>query len=218
MQRYFGSPRQRENGYDNTSVVMTHCRMSPEKVTLFQTKATSPSLSLPMSGPMSGQVSVPVSNPISVSASAPKSGIARDSKLSDSSKQLLYGDNTPAPAPLDKPQRFKFLLPLLGLFALILGGLSLGLWVRNRPNPEPAIEQLPPPPENPTASPEESPTPSSEESPTPSSEESPTPNSEESPTPNSEESPASSSEESPTPEPEGQQSPELPPPPESPSP
>jgi protein phosphatase len=207
-----------KNGYDNTSVVITHCRMSPEKVTLFQTKATSPSLSLPMSGPMSGQVSVPVSNPISVSASVPKSGIARDSKLSESSKQLLYGENAPTQAPPEKPQRFKFLLPLLGLFALILGGLSLGLWVRNRPNPEPAIEQLPPPPENPTASPEESPTPSSEESPTPSSEESPTPSSEESPTPSSEESPTPNSEESPSPEPESQQSPELPPPPESPSP
>ncbi|MCU0544261.1 MAG: protein phosphatase 2C domain-containing protein [Oscillatoriaceae cyanobacterium Prado104] len=200
-----------KNGYDNTSVVMTHCRMSPEKVTLFQTKSASPSLSLPMSGSMSGQVAVPVSNPISVSVSTPMSGIAAESKLSESSKQLLYAENAPSQAP-QKPSPFKFLVPLLGLLALMLGGLGLGLWVRNRPNPEPAIEEIP------ADSPEATPTPSSEESPTPSSEESPTPSSEESPTPSSEESPTPSSEENPSAEPDSQQLPELPPPPESPSP
>ncbi|MGL5063014.1 MAG: PP2C family protein-serine/threonine phosphatase, partial [Microcoleus sp.] len=192
-----------KNGYDNTSVVMTHCRMSPEKVTLFQTKTASPSLSLPMSGPMSAPMSAPISAPMSApmssaSASVPTSGIARESKLSEASKQLLYAETAPSQTPPQKPQWLKFLVPLLGLVALMLGGLGLGLWVRDRQNSEPAL----PPPESPVPSPEESPTPSSEESPTPSSEESPTP----------------SSEESPTPEPESEQSPELPPPPEIPSP
>jgi protein phosphatase len=152
-----------KNGYDNTSVVMTRCRMSPEKVVLFNSTPASASVSLPMSPSLSTSVSRPMSPSLSVKTP--------DSKLSESSKQLLYPETAPDPALDRKPQQFKLLLPILGLLALMLVGGGLGLWVRSRQNPEPVPEQLPPPPENLTPSPDESPSPGSE-SPQPS--ESPT--------------------------------------------
>ena len=85
-----------------------------------------------------------------------------ESKLSESSKQLLYPETVPAPAPDRKQQRFKLLLPALGLLALMLVGGGLGLWVRNRQDSEPVPEQLPPPPESPAPSPKESPSPGAE--------------------------------------------------------
>jgi protein phosphatase len=151
-----------KNGYDNTSVVMTRCRMSPDKVVLFNSTPMSPSLSLPMSPSLSASVSRPMS---SVSAKTP------ESKLSESSKQLLYPETAPTPADDRKPQRFKLLLPALGLLALMLVGGGLGLWVRSGQDSQPVPEQLPPPPENLTPSPDESPSPGAE-SPQPS--ESPT--------------------------------------------
>lgn len=151
------------NGYDNTSVVMTRCRMSPDKLVLFNSKPASGSVSLPMSPSLSTSVSRSMSP--SLSAKTP------ESKLSESSKQLLYPETAPAPAPDRKPQQFKLLLPMLGLLALILAGGGLGLWVRSRQNPQPVPEQLPPPPENLAPSPGESPSPGAE---SPQSSESPT--------------------------------------------
>ncbi|NJS12860.1 MAG: serine/threonine-protein phosphatase [Microcoleus sp. CSU_2_2] len=152
-----------KNGYDNTSVVMTRCRMSPDKVVLFNSKPASASVSLPMSPSLSASVSLPMS---SVSAKTP------ESKLSESSKQLLYPETAPDPGPADrKPQQFKLLLPMLGLLALMLAAGGLGLWVRSRQGPDPVPEQLPPPPENLAPSPEESLSPGVE---SPPSSESPT--------------------------------------------
>ena len=142
------------NGYDNTSVVMTRYRMSPDKLVLFNSTPALASVSLPISPSLSPSVSLPMSP--SMSAKTP------ESKLSESSKQLLYPETVPAPAPDRKQQRFKLLLPALGLLALMLVGGGLGLWVRNRQDSEPVPEQLPPPPESPAPSPKESPSPGAE--------------------------------------------------------
>ncbi|TAD85298.1 MAG: serine/threonine-protein phosphatase [Oscillatoriales cyanobacterium] len=152
-----------KNGYDNTSVVMTHCRMSPEKLILFQpteeSAPMSPSVSLPMSKPMSGSVSLKKS--LSMPQTQPQS------QLSESSKQLLYPETAPAEAPAQKQQGFQRLLPLLGLLAIVLVCGGLGLWVRSLQNSEPVPGQLPPPPESPSPTPSELPSPSPELPPPP---------------------------------------------------
>jgi protein phosphatase len=180
-----------KNGYDNTSVVMTYCRMSPERVVLFDTASvslpTSPSVSLPMSP----SVSLPMSPSVSGSASLQKTGRMPESQLSESSKQLLYPETSPAPEPVQK-QKPKRLGPLLGLLVLMLAFAALGLWVRSLQNPNPDPEQLPPPPESTAPTPADIPSPGADipspgaESPSPSPE-SPT---SESPSPSPESPPA----------------------------
>ncbi|WP_377478726.1 MAG: protein phosphatase 2C domain-containing protein [Microcoleus anatoxicus] len=154
-----------KNGYDNTSVVMTHCRVSPEKLILFQpteeSASVSPSVSLPMSRPMSGSVS------LKKSLSMPQT--QSQSQLSESSKQLLYPETAPAEEPAQKQPGFQRLLPLLGLLAIVLVCGGLGLWVRSLQNSEPVPGQLPPPPESPSATPSELPSPSPELPPPPQS-------------------------------------------------
>ena len=144
-----------KNGYDNTSVVATYCRMSPERLVLFPPAAASASASAPVS---SASVSLPMSLPQSLQ----KSGRMPESQLSESSKQLLYPETSPAPEPVQKQQKFKLLLPLLGLLALILGGGALGLWVRSLQSPQLEPEQLPPPPETTAPTPADIPSPGAE--------------------------------------------------------
>ncbi|MEG3847093.1 protein phosphatase 2C domain-containing protein [Microcoleus sp. herbarium13] len=153
-----------KNGYDNTSVVATHCRMSPERLVLFDSGAA------PASAPASAPVSLAsVSLPMSLPASLQKSGRIPESQLSESSKQLLYPDTPPAPEPVGQPKS-KVLLPLLGLLALMLAGGGLGLWVQSLQSPQPVPEQLPPPPETTAPTPAEIPSPGAEiPSPTPES-------------------------------------------------
>ena len=153
-----------KNGYDNTSVVATHCRMSPERLVLFDPAAASASMSAPVS---SASVSLPMSLPVSLQ----KSGRIPESQLSESSKQLLYPETSPAPEPVQKSKP-KVLLPLLGLLALMLGGGALGLWVRGLQSPQPEPEQLPPPPETIAPTPADIPSPGAE-SPSPSPESTP---------------------------------------------
>ena len=153
-----------KNGYDNTSVVATHCRMSPERLVLFDPAAASASMSAPVS-------SASVSLPMSLPASLQKSGRIPESQLSESSKQLLYPETSPAPEPVQKSKP-KVLLPLLGLLALMLGGGALGLWVRGLQSPQPEPEQLPPPPETIAPTPADIPSPGAE-SPSPSPESTP---------------------------------------------
>jgi hypothetical protein len=83
-----------KNGYDNTSVVATHCRMSPERLVLFDPAVAS----APASAPVSASVSLPPSLPRSLQ----KSGTRPESKLSESSKQLLYPETSTAPEPVQK--------------------------------------------------------------------------------------------------------------------
>jgi len=166
-----------KNGYDNTSVVATHCRMSPERLVLFDPAAASASMSAPVS---SASVSLPMSLPVSLQ----KSGRIPESQLSESSKQLLYPETSPAPEPVQKSKP-KVLLPLLGLLALMLGGGALGLWVRGLQSPQPEPEQLPPPPETIAPTPADIPSPGAE-SPSPSPESTPA----ESPSPSPESTPA----------------------------
>jgi protein phosphatase len=176
-----------KNGYDNTSVVATHCRMSPERLELFSPAVASAPASAPVSAPVSASVSLPPSLPRSLQ----KSGLRAESKLSESSKQLLYPETTPAPEPVQK-QGFKLPLPLLGLLGLMLAFGGLGLWVRSLQSPQPEPEPLPPPPETTAPSPAEIPSPGAE-SPSPSPESSPaeipSPGAE-SPSPSAESSPA----------------------------
>ncbi len=146
-----------KNGYDNTSVVATHCRMSPERLVLFPPGAAPTGVSLPMSA----SVSLPASASMSMPASFQKSGIVAESQLSESSKQLLYPETSPAPEPVQKAKP-KLLLPLLGLLALMLGGGALGLWVRSLQSPQPETEQLPPPPETTAPTPADIPSPGAE--------------------------------------------------------
>ena len=166
-----------KNGYDNTSVVATHCRMSPERLVLFDPAAASASMSAPVS---SASVSLPMSLPVSLQ----KSGRIPESQLSESSKQLLYPETSPAPEPVQKSKP-KVLLPLLGLLALMLGGGALGLWVRGLQSPQPEPEQLPPPPETIAPTPADIPSPGAE-SPSPSPESTPA----EIPSPSPESTPA----------------------------
>ncbi|MEG4858819.1 protein phosphatase 2C domain-containing protein [Microcoleus sp. K1-B6] len=173
-----------KNGYDNTSVVATHCRMSPERLVLFDPAVAS--------APASASVSAAsVSLPPSLAASLQKSGRIPESPLSESSKQLLYPETSPAPEPVQK-RRSKLPLPLLGVLGLILAGGGLGLWVQSLQSPQPEPAQVPPPPETPAPSPSEIPSPDSE-SPSPSPESSPAeiplPDSE-SPSPSPESTPA----------------------------
>ncbi|MEG4228916.1 protein phosphatase 2C domain-containing protein [Microcoleus sp. N9_B2] len=153
-----------KNGYDNTSVVATHCRMSPERLVLFDPAVASAPVSAPVSA-------ASVSLPPSLVASLQKSGRIPESQLSESSKQLLYPETSPAPEPVQK-RRSKLPLPLLGVLGLILAGGGLGLWMQSLQSPQPEPEQLPPPPETPVPSPSESPSPGAE-SPSPSPESTP---------------------------------------------
>jgi protein phosphatase len=152
-----------KNGYDNTSVVATHYRMSGEKVILFDPKSVS--VSTPVSKPTLASVSLPM--PASVSANIP------ESKLSESSKQLLYPETPTIPQqqPVPEKQQLKLLVPALGLLGLMLAGVAAGLWVRSRQSPESLPEELPPPPETSAPTSEQSPSPGAE---SPQSSESPT--------------------------------------------
>ncbi len=145
-----------KNGYDNTSVVATHCRMSPERLVLFHPAVAS----APTVAPVSASVSLPPSLPRSLQ----KSGRIPESQLSESSKQLLYPETPLAPEPIQKP-KLKPGLTLLGLLGLMLACGALGLWVQSLQSPQPEPAQLPPPPETPAPSSSESPSPSPESSP-----------------------------------------------------
>ncbi|MEG4319504.1 MULTISPECIES: protein phosphatase 2C domain-containing protein [unclassified Microcoleus] len=189
-----------KNGYDNSSVVVTHCRMSPERLVLFDPASASASVS---SAPVSA---TSVSLPPSLRASLQKSGTMPESQLSESSKQLLYPENPPASEPVQK-QKPKGLLPMLGLLVLMLACAGLGLWVRSLQNPQPEPEQLPPPPETPAPTPSPIPSPGADipspgvQSPAPSPESGPA----ESPSPSPESTPAdipSPGAESPSPSPQ----------------
>jgi len=177
-----------KNGYDNTSVVATHCRMSPERLVLFPPATASTGVSLPMSA----SVSLPASASMSLPQSLQKSGRMPESQLSESSKQLLYAESSPA-EPVQKTQKSKLLLPLLGLLVLMLGGGALGLWVRSLQSPQPEPEPLPPPPETIAPTPADIPSPGAE-IPSPSPESTPA----EIPSPSPESTPA----EIPSPSPE----------------
>ncbi|MEG4232040.1 protein phosphatase 2C domain-containing protein [Microcoleus sp. Pol11C3] len=158
-----------KNGYDNTSVVATHCRMSPERLVLFDPAVASAVASAPVSA---ASVSLPMSLPRSLQ----KSGLRAEPPLRESSKQLLYPETSPAPEEPVKKRRFKLLLPLLGLLGLMLACGALGLWVRSLESTQPGPEQLPPPPETPAPSPSAIPSPGAEipsESPSPSPESTP---------------------------------------------
>jgi protein phosphatase len=165
-----------KNGYDNTSVVVTYCRMSPERLVLFDTAGASAPVSAASGSSQS--VSLPMSPSVSGSVSLQKTGRMPESQLSESSKQLLYPETAPAPEPVQK-QKPNRLGPLLGLLALMLAFAGLGLWVRSLQNPQPDPEQLPPPPETTAPTPAEIPSPGAEipspgaESPSPSAESSP---------------------------------------------
>ncbi|MEG3939014.1 protein phosphatase 2C domain-containing protein [Microcoleus sp. S36b_A3] len=183
-----------KNGYDNTSVVATYCRTSPEKLVLF------PPASAPTSAAVSAPVSLQsVSLPMSGSASLQKTGKIPESQLSESSKQLLYPETVPAPEPVQKQQSKRW-LPLLGLLGLMLAFAGLGLWVRSLQSPQPEPEQLPPPPETSVPSPAESPSPGSQ-SPSPGAESS-SPSPESTPAEIPAPAPESTSGESPAPAPE----------------
>ncbi|MEG4205794.1 protein phosphatase 2C domain-containing protein [Microcoleus sp. Pol7_A1] len=194
-----------KNGYDNTSVVATHCRMSPERLVLFDPAVASAPVSAPVSA-------ASVSLPMSGSASLQKTGRMPESQLSESSKQLLYPETSPAPEPVQK-QKPKLWLPLLGLLGLMLVFAGLGLWVRSLQNQNPDPEQLPPPPETTAPTPADIPSPGADipssgaESPSPGAE-SPSPSPESSPAEIPSPSPESSPAEIPAPSP----SPEIPPP------
>ena len=195
-----------KNGYDNTSVVATHCRMSPERLVLFPPASVSPSVSLPMSPSASPAVSLPMSPPVSGSVSLQKTGKIPESELSPSSKQLLYPETAPAPERVEQQEKPKHLLPILGLLVLMLACAGLGLWVRSLQSSQPESEQLPPPPENTAPTPAEIPTPGAEipspgaESPSPGAE-SPSPYPEPTPAEIPAPSPESSPAEIPSPSP-----------------
>ncbi|MBE9185967.1 protein phosphatase 2C domain-containing protein [Microcoleus sp. LEGE 07076] len=144
-----------KNGYDNTSVVATYCRMSPERLVLFPPSPTSTASTAPVS---LQSVSLPMSEG---SASLQKTGRIPESQLSESSKQLLYPETSPAPERVQKQQSKRW-LPLLGLLGLMLAFAGLGLWVRSLQSPQPEPEPLPPPPETSAPSPAESPSPGTE--------------------------------------------------------
>ncbi|MEG3860692.1 protein phosphatase 2C domain-containing protein [Microcoleus sp. herbarium12] len=158
-----------KNGYDNTSVVVTHCRMSPERLVLFDTAGASVPVSSAPVSPLS--VSLPPSLPTSLQ----KTGRMPESQLSESSKQLLYPETSSAPEPVKKQQSQRW-LPLLGLLVLMLAFAGLGLWVRSLQTPNPDPEQLPPPPETTAPTPADIPSPGADipspgaESPSPSPE------------------------------------------------
>ncbi len=193
-----------KNGYDNTSVVVTYCRMSPERLVLFDTAgASAPVSAAPMSA---ASVSLPMSPSVSGSASLQKTGRMPESQLSESSKQLLYPETAPAPEQVQK-QKSKRWLPLLGLLVLMSAFVGLGLWVRSLQSPQPEPEQLPPPPETPAPTPADIPSPGADipspaaQSPSPS----PQPTTSESPAPSPESTPAeipSPGVESPSPSPQ----------------
>ncbi|MEG3989333.1 protein phosphatase 2C domain-containing protein [Microcoleus sp. S28C3] len=203
-----------KNGYDNTSVVATHCRMSPERLVLFDPAVASAPVSAPVSA-------ASVSLPMSGSASLQKTGRMPESQLSESSKQLLYPETAPAPEPVQKPKP-KLWLPLVGLLGLMLVFAGLGLWVRSLQNQNPDPEQLPPPPETTAPTPADIPSPGADipssgaESPSPGAEsESPSPGAESpspSPEPTPAEIPAPSPEPTPAEIPAPSPSPEIPPP------
>ncbi|MEG4583915.1 protein phosphatase 2C domain-containing protein [Microcoleus sp. MOSTC5] len=203
-----------KNGYDNSSVVATHCRMSPERLVLLDPAVASAPVSAPVSA-------ASVSLPMSGSASLQKTGRMPESQLSESSKQLLYPETAPAPEPVQK-QKPKRLGPMLGLLVLMLVFAGLGLWVRSLQNQNPDPEQLPPPPETTAPTPADIPSPGADipssgaESPSPGAEsESPSPGAESpspSPEPTPAEIPAPSPEPTPAEIPAPSPSPEIPPP------
>ena len=148
-----------KNGYDNTSVVMSHCRMSPEKLMLFHPTEVPESIATPMSNSMPK----PMSGSVSLKKSLLMPQTQRESQLSESSKQLLYPETSPAQEPAQEQQRFKGLVPILGILAIVLICGGLGLWVRSLQNSEPPVPgQIPPPAESPSPTPSEIPSPSPE--------------------------------------------------------
>lgn len=103
-----------QNGHDNTSVVMTHCRVSPEMPVLFN-----PTVQLPITTDIA------------------------ESELSEASKVLLYGVTVAAQEP-GQPQRFKPLVPVLALIGLLLVGGFVALSLRRNawqlPGSSPPVE------------------------------------------------------------------------------
>jgi protein phosphatase len=149
-----------KNGYDNTSVVMTHCRMSPEKLMLFQPNQVAESAT-----PMSNSMPTPMTGSVSLKKSLLMPQTQPNTKLSESSKQLLYPETAaqePAQEQAQEEQRFRGFVPILGILAIVLACGGLGLWVRNLQNSQPEPGQIPPPVESPSPTPSEIPSPSPE--------------------------------------------------------
>ncbi|MGE5655960.1 MAG: protein phosphatase 2C domain-containing protein [Actinomycetota bacterium] len=114
-----------KNGHDNTSIVITHCRISPEKLVLF-----TPTVQLP------------------------STTSAAESELSEASKALLYGDTVPPPSPVSVKRRrrnqFPGWLPVLGVLMLLLAGGAVIWWLNSRGSDRPTPEVSQPPASSPS--------------------------------------------------------------------
>ncbi len=150
-----------KNGYDNTSVVMTHCRMSPEKLMLFQPTEVPDSIATPISNSMP----TPMTGSVSLKKSLLMPQTQPNTKLSESSKQLLYPETAtqePSQETAQEEQRFRSFVPILGILVIVMICGGLGLWVRNLQTSQPEPGQIPPPVESPSSTPSEIPSPSPE--------------------------------------------------------
>ncbi|WP_066379272.1 MULTISPECIES: 4-Cys prefix domain-containing protein [unclassified Anabaena] len=115
-----------KNGHDNTSVVLTFCRIAKDSL-------------VPIPPPPPPPVAIPPSEPPETEVSAlaeieAESDLAEiaQTTLTESSQALLnldLAEDEPSPAPAQKPtrQRQPFLL-LGGLFALLVAGTGIGLF------------------------------------------------------------------------------------------
>jgi protein phosphatase len=102
-----------QNGHDNTSVVLLHCRVSNEKLVLF--------------------------NPIEL----PNVTKPLTSDISEGSQALLYPETVAVKNVVDYQKFFKQLLPVLGLLALIFVVGIGGIWYYNRQVAERKHQQIP---------------------------------------------------------------------------
>lgn len=130
-----------KNGHDNTSVVLTLCRVSPADLVL----ATPPQLPveiLKVEEPQEEQLAI---EHIQEEQLEIEQTQEEQDYLTESSQALLDLDlteePTPTPTPVKKPSRGKPLLLLGGLLILLVGVTSLGLFAWWQLNPQ-SLQQM----------------------------------------------------------------------------
>lgn len=102
-----------KNGHDNTSIVLAHYRVSPEKLSLLPPlSTTTPTLPL-------------------------------ESELSEASKALLYAETEKVSPTVTSQSGLKNLWLVAGLIFLLFLGVGLGTWWQNRPIPPSSLPNPP---------------------------------------------------------------------------
>ncbi|BAZ38744.1 protein-serine/threonine phosphatase [Calothrix sp. NIES-4101] len=133
------------NGHDNISLVMTYCRVSPEYIVATPAGEES---TLEMEGKIepTSEVEVEVTEDESQITDSSQALLDLDLELPD---EAPISETTPVSTTTQKRnrKRGKSLVRLVGLLALLLGGISLGLYIWWRYNPRhfnQICRQLPP--------------------------------------------------------------------------